>query len=742
MPTRTELELQYFKGVGERRAAALAELGIRSARELVFFLPRAYIDRTTSTTLRQLAFTLQKHERLFDEPALPLLTERLLYSEVTLLVRVEHVREHTYRGNRQMLIATITDDSRARGHIIFWNRLDYYRRFLQPGALYILAGRPTVDRQGVVTFHHPELEPLESGEEELYRVGRIIPKYRSSQSLRQAGLTQARLRALMEQALERVLPQLSDPLPPALRKAYELPPLAEALRQLHFPDSAESLQRARRRMKFEEMFLFQLLLALRQRGLQRERGLPLNPKSPHARWLLDRLPFELTRAQRRVLREIVADLTSGHPMNRLLQGDVGSGKTIVAVLTMLVAVDNGYQALLMAPTEILAEQHYHTLCRLLHGSDVRVVQLVGGQNPRLRQDILRQIAEGEAHIIVGTHALFESSVTYNRAGLLVIDEQHRFGVLQRARLRELSRASLGTEGIAPHVLVMSATPIPRTLSMTLYGDLEVSILDELPPGRKPVVTKVVFESQLPQVYEFIRSELHAGRQAYIVYPLIEPSEKLQAKAATEHYEQLQREIFPEFRCGLLHGQLFWYEKEEVMRAFARGEYHVLVATTVIEVGIDVPNATVMLIQNAERFGLAQLHQLRGRVGRGNTQAYCFLATRDHFRYHWHRQSEEPQERLAALVRLRTMEETCDGFRIAEIDLRLRGPGDLLGTRQSGIPEFQYTDLVTDGDIITQARRAAFELIATDPSLQRPEHRLLRQALEQRYGEAAQLLDIA
>lgn len=742
MSARAELELQYFKGVGARRAAALAELGIRNARDLVFFLPRAYIDRTTSTTLRALALTLQKHERLFEEPTSPLLTERLLYSEVTLLVRIERIREHTVRGNRQMLIASITDESRARGHVIFWNRLDYYRRFLQPGALYILAGRPTLDRHGIVTFHHPELEPVDPGEEELYSIGRIIPKYRSTQALRQVGLTQARLRALVEQALARVLPQLPDPLPRTIRQSYDLPPLAEALRQLHFPQSAEELQRARRRLKFEEMFLFQLLLALRQRGIQRERGLVFNPKSAHARWLLDRLPFELTQAQKRVLREIVADLTSGHPMNRLLQGDVGSGKTIVAVLTMLVAVDNGYQALLMAPTEILAEQHYHTLCRLLEGSDLRIVQLVGGQTPRLRKEILHQIATGEAHIVVGTHALFESSVTYNRAGLLVIDEQHRFGVLQRARLREASRLSLGTEGIAPHVLVMSATPIPRTLSMTLYGDLDVSILDELPPGRKPVITKVVFESQLPQVYEFIRSELRAGRQAYVVYPLIEPSEKLQAKAATEHYQKLQQEVFPEFRCGLLHGQLFWYEKEQVMRAFARGEYHVLIATTVIEVGIDVPNATVMLVHNAERFGLAQLHQLRGRVGRGSAQAYCFLATRDHFRYHWHRAADEPRERLAAIVRLRTLEETCDGFRIAEVDLQLRGPGDLLGTRQAGMPEFQYTDLVTDGDIITQARRAAFELVAMDPLLQHAEHRALRHALEERYGEATQLLDIA
>lgn len=740
MPSSTNTELQYLKGIGPQRAAALAQSGIQTLRDLLYFLPRAYIDRRTATTLGSLSLALRKQERLFEEP-LPLAEERLLFSEVTLVVRLVDLREHTYRADRRMLIATIDDGSGASGAIIFWNRLDYYRRFLQPGQLYTLAGRPTLDRRGVVTFHHPELDPIEPGEEELYRTGGIVPKYRLTAAMRQTWLTQSRLRALVTLALERLLPTLSDPLPETLCRTYGLLPVAEALQQLHFPTSTEQLQRARYRMKFEEMFLFQLLLALRQRGLRREQGLRMNPRSVHARWLLQRLPFELTRAQGRVLQDIVADLSSGRPMNRLLQGDVGSGKTIVALLTMLVAVDNGYQAILMAPTEILAEQHYHTICRLLEGSEIRVAQLVGGQNTRLRRELVQAIATGEVHIIVGTHALFESLVTYHRAGLLVIDEQHRFGVLQRARLRELSRASLGTDGVAPHVLVMSATPIPRTLSMTLYGDLDVSILDELPPGRKPVVTKVVFESQLPQVYEFIRSQLRAGRQAYIVYPLIEPSEKLHLKAATAHFEQLQREVFPEFRCGLLHGQLFWYEKEEVMRAFANREYHVLVATTVIEVGIDVPNATVMLVHNAERFGLAQLHQLRGRIGRSAEQGYCFLATRDHFRYHWYRAEAEPRERLAAIIRLRTLEQTADGFRIAEVDLRLRGPGDLLGTRQAGLPEFQYVDLITDGELITRARQAAFDLVRQDPQLRHPLHSELRRALMQRYGTVAHWLDI-
>jgi ATP-dependent DNA helicase RecG len=735
-----EQPVQYLKGVGPQRAKALSELGVRTLRELLLFLPRSYIDRSTSTTLRALARALHQQEQLFHSPLTLGDSERLLYSEVTLIARVERVREHTYGSGRQMLQASISDDSGVGGFLIFWNRLDYYRRLLQPGQLYAIAGRPTLDRRGYVTFHHPELEPVESEDEELYRIGRILPKYRLTQAARTAGLSQARLRRLVAAALEHARAELADPLPEWLQQEFQLLPLPQALEQLHFPDSAEQLARARYRIKFEEMLLFQLLLGLRQRGVQRERGLPLSPKSPHARWLLERLPFQLTRAQRRVLWEIAADLESGHPMNRLLQGDVGSGKTIVAVLTMLIAIDNGYQAVLMAPTEILAEQHYHTLRRLLEGSDLHVVQLVGGQNPRLRAELLEQIASGAAHIIVGTHALFESSVQYHRVGLLVIDEQHRFGVLQRARLRELARSSLGTDGIAPHVLVMSATPIPRTLSLVLYGDLDLSVLDELPPGRSPVQTKVVFESQLPQVYEFIRQELRAGHQAYIVYPLISPSERIPAKAATEHFEYLQSEVFPEFRCGLLHGELFWYEKEAIMRAFANGEYHVLIATTVIEVGIDVPNATVMLIHNAERFGLAQLHQLRGRVGRGQAQSYCFLVTRDHFRFHW--RDGNPQERIAAIVRLRTMEQTTDGFRIAEVDLQLRGPGDLLGTRQSGIPEFRYVNLVTDGELISRARHAAHRLLERDPELRHAEHLALRRLLRERFGADARFLDIA
>jgi ATP-dependent DNA helicase RecG len=490
-------------------------------------------------------------------------------------------------------------------------------------------------------------------------------------------------------------------------------------------------------MKYEELFLFELLLAARRRSRKRpERGIPMQSQSQRARSLIERLPFDLTGAQKRVIREIVADMTSGTPMNRLLQGDVGSGKTVVALLCMLNAVDNGYQTLIMAPTEILAEQHFHGIQRML-GADhgMNIVQLVGSQRKKARTAVLEQIASGSANIVVGTHAMFESDVVYNKLGLIVIDEQHRFGVAQRAELKRLGQNSHGDEPRTPHILVMSATPIPRTLSMTLYGDLDSSVIDQLPAQRKPIKTHVVFESKMQEVFGFVKSEVALGRQAYIVYPLVERSEKIDAKSAVEHYEDLCRTVFHDLSVGLLHGQMGWNEKEDVMKAFLNRDFDVLVSTTVIEVGIDVPNATVMLIENAERFGLSQLHQLRGRVGRGGEQSYCFLATKDHFKYQMNR-AANAEDMAKAPIRLKTMEETTDGFRIAEVDLRLRGPGDVMGTRQSGVPDFRFADLVTDGELIAQTRADAFGVLDEDPQLRQDEHRLLRQELLRMFDESS------
>jgi ATP-dependent DNA helicase RecG len=415
-------------------------------------------------------------------------------------------------------------------------------------------------------------------------------------------------------------------------------------------------------------------------------------------------------------------------MNRLLQGDVGSGKTIVALLTMLAVIDNGCQVAIMAPTELLAEQHCYSIKRFAEGLDVNIIELTGGQRKKYRREVLETIASGEANIIIGTHAMFESSVEYKNLTYIVIDEQHRFGVDQRAEFIKLSRLSL-SEGKSPHILVMSATPIPRTLSLILYGDLDVSIIRELPTNRKPIKTKIVFDSEIQKVYDFIRKHISEGEQAYIIYPLVEKSDKMELKSAVEFYEKLNNEVFPDLKCALLHGQLLWYEKEDVMNAFLNKEYDILIATTVIEVGIDVPNATVMIIEDAERFGLSQLHQLRGRVGRSEKQSYCLLVTKDKFSYELKRTYKGENEKIVAIVRLRTIEGTTDGFEIAEMDLKLRGPGDLMGTRQSGLPDFKFIDLTSDLDVITLAKKEAETLLKSDPLLQKQENKIIRYYLQ-------------
>lgn len=725
----TSLPLQYAKGIGPKRAEALAKEHLRTATDILYYVPHGYVQRSAVPTLRALQDALRA-PTLWNRdgqqvggspPAIP--------DEVSIIAEVTDVVEKSVGKHRSMLTVSISDDSGTTARLVFWNAIAYYKRALQIGATYVVSGRPEFDgRYHHLTFSHPELERIDEEEISSYHGGAILPKYSLTQGLRSAGITMRLMRSLVDQVLDDALATVEEFLPASILAKYNLMDRVTAFRELHLPQSLERVHEAQRRMKFEELLEFQLFLA-RRHAVQKEphKGIMMDPKSPRARDLVERLPFALTAAQKRVIHEIVGDMSTGAPMNRLLQGDVGSGKTIVAVLCMLNVVDNGCQAVLMAPTEILAEQHTRNLKQWLQGTDVRVVNLLGGQSKRARTEALSQIASGEAQIVVGTHAAFERGVQYHRLGLIVIDEQHRFGVAQRAELRRLGTVSHGTDVRIPHMLVMSATPIPRTLSMTLYGDLDVSVIDELPKDRRMIRTTVVFESNLPTTYAFIRTQLQEGRQAYIVYPLVEKSEKLELKSAIEHHEYLQEHIFPDLRLGLLHGQMPWQEKEQVMQDFLQREYDILVATTVIEVGVDVPNATVMLIENAERFGLSQLHQLRGRVGRGAHQSYCFLATKDHFRYQMGR-ATDPSEGMKAAVRLRTMEQTTDGFAIAETDLSLRGPGDLMGTRQSGIPEFRFANIQTDGDLIQQARREAFLIVETDPKLDRPEHAALRRQL--------------
>lgn len=619
---------------------------------------------------------------------------------------------------------------------VWFEGVQWYKNAFEVGELLAISAVPTLDNVGRPQFVHPEYDRLRGTMEEdepdwgnLVNTGAIIPKYPSGSELGKAGLDSRGFRRIIRRVLRDHTSVVDESLTDAIRKNNGLIDLKSALQMIHFPESFARLAEAQKRLKFDELFFFQLMLALRRRQQRDEtKGISYPVESKLARTLVERLPFELTSAQKRVMREIAEDMRSPSPMNRLLQGDVGSGKTIVALAMMLVAVDHGYQVALMAPTEILAEQHYRTLTAFLKDLSVSVRLLLGGGKKKPKQDALDDVKSGKAQIIVGTHALIEEAVTFAKLGLAVIDEQHRFGVLQRAKLRE--------KGYNPDILVMTATPIPRTLAMTVYGDLDLSVIDEMPARRIPVRTAIRLDHQKEKVFEFVKQEVLNGRQAYIVFPLIEESEKVDLKAATGEFERLQREVFPELKLGLLHGRLKVEEKDAVMRRFLGGELQILVSTTVIEVGIDVPNASVMIIENAERFGLSQLHQLRGRVGRGAEQSYCILIAD----YGWFDRSkkrpgaEAEREKQDTRVRLETMVATADGFRIAEVDLKLRGPGEFFGTKQSGLPDFRIADLVEDADVVRVTRQEAFDLVERDPQLRKAEHASLRKHVMEHYRE--------
>jgi ATP-dependent DNA helicase RecG len=586
-----------------------------------------------------------------------------------------------------------------------WFNQPYLARVFKRGQRLIVHGRVQPYGRGPLQMLVKDYEVVEDGPDEMLHTGRLVPVYPLTE-----GLTQRPLRRLMKRLVDGWADQLDDPLPERVRAGRALLPLPKAIRGAHFPETQEEQAAAHRRLVFDDFFLLEVGLAIRRHREGRRRGLAMNPPGALVRRLRASLPYTLTAAQERVWGEIRTDMAEPYPMSRLLQGDVGSGKTVVAALAILTAIEAGYQAALMAPTEILAEQHMITLSQLLGPLGVRVVLLTGAVKGKARQEAAAAAESGEAECAIGTHALVQGGVGFKRLGLAVIDEQHRFGVAHRAALRG--------KGESPDVLVMTATPIPRTLALTLYGDLDVSILDELPPGRRPVVTVARGESKRREIYDFLRKQISEGRQVYVVCPLVEESEASDLRAATEMAERLQREVFPDRRVGLIHGRLGFQDKERVMREFKDGAVHVLVSTTVIEVGIDVPNASVMLVEHAERFGLSQLHQLRGRVGRGQWKSYCILLAGS--------SSEDAQRRIAAMTG------TNDGFRIAEVDLELRGPGDFFGTRQSGLPDFRVADLLRDGAMLEEARREAFALVHADPQLAASEHRGLRGALLARW----------
>ncbi len=669
-----EAPVTRLPGVGPRYAQLLAKLGIVTIRDLLWHFPRRYEDYS----------------------ALKLISDLTLNEECTVIANVWDVQSRKARNGRE-IVQAIVGDSTGTIQVTWFN--PYMLRQIKQGHTVVLSGKIDV-YFGRLVMTNPAWEPLDR---QLIHTGRLVPIYPMTQ-----GVSARWLRRLIKQTVDAWAHQIEDYLPRAVRERQRLPSLGEALAQAHFPDNQERLAQARRRLSFDEFFFIQLGLLRQRQKRQQEPTLPL-PASPDL-WetFTAALPYALTGAQQRALREIAADLAQSRPMSRLLQGDVGSGKTVVAAGAMWIAINQRAQAVLMAPTEILAEQHYRNLSRLFaqlphpDGRPVNVALLTGSRSASEKEETRAAIAVGAVDVVVGTHALIQEGVTFARLGLAIIDEQHRFGVAQRAALRE--------KGYNPHLLVMSATPIPRTLALTLYGDLDCSVLDEMPPGRQPIRTRWLRPVERERAYDFLRRRVQEGRQGFIICPLVEESETSDAKAAVAEYQRLQEEVFPELKLGLLHGRMKGEEKDAVMQAFARGEIDILVATSVVEVGIDVPNATVMLIEGAERFGLAQLHQFRGRVGRGEHPSYCILLS--------DADAGPSVERLAA------MEETQDGFVLAQKDLELRGPGDFIGTRQSGLPPLTMARL---SDVPTlEAARAEAELVfAADPGLAAPEHRLLR-----------------
>jgi len=685
--------LTQVPGIGAKTGDRLAKLGLYTVADLLYYYPRDHIDYARQVNIAELepgetvtAIGTVKRCNCFSSPRNSKLTIfELVLKDATGQIKISRF----FPGYR----------SRSRG----WQEMQ--KRAFPLGAVVAASGRVKKNKYGI-TLDNPQLEVLdgEGGAIESLNVGRVVPVY---------PLTEGVGADVVRKAVNAVLPaiaHLNDPLPGGLRKKYGLMELGEAIANIHFPRDRDILDAARQRLVFDEFFYLQLgLLHRRQSAKTNQKSVVLPRQGQLIEKFYSLLPFRLTGAQERVIGEILNDLEKPEPMNRLVQGDVGSGKTVVAVVAILAAIQAGYQAALMAPTEVLAEQHYQKLVNWLNLLHLPVELLTGSTKTSKRRQIHAQLETGELPVLVGTHALIQEKVTFHRLGLIAIDEQHRFGVGQRAKLRQK-----GVDGV-PHVLSMTATPIPRTLALTLHGDLDVSQIDELPPGRQAIQTTVLGSKDRPDAYELIRRELAQGRQAYVVLPLVEESEKLDLKSAIEEYERLQESVFPYFQVGLLHGRLTSAQKEEAIGLFREGRTQILVSTTVVEVGVDVPNATVMLIENAERFGLSQLHQLRGRVGRGADRSYCLLMT-------------HPKATAEARQRLNVMAQSQDGFLIAEMDMQLRGPGEVLGTRQSGLPDFALASLTQDQEVLVLARDAAGRAIAKDPTLER--WPLLKVKLEQ------------
>ena len=692
-PTKTTSQsllhqsVQFLKGVGPKRSEILGRLGIHTIHDMLHYFPRDYKDRTR----------IQK------------ISEAKIGAEITIQGKVLAIQSRMARNRKYILEVFVSDETGTIAAT--WFNQPFLMNKFHVGDNLFLHGK--VGAYKYLQLLSPEYEVIQDGETTI-KEGGIIPVYPLTERI-----SQTQFRKIMKEAVHHFADRIEELLPQGILVKNQLLPLDKAIRSIHSPATFDDLKRAKSRLVYDELLILEMAMALRRSGIKEETGIAFKVGTNVDTHIRKLIPFTLTNSQERVIREITTDMRSNKPMNRLLQGDVGSGKTVVAIYAILVAIANGYQAAFMAPTEILSEQHFQTIQKYLQHSHVRMQLLTGSTNSKYKKDVLEQIRNGQIDLVIGTHALVEETVQFKKLGLVVIDEQHKFGVIQRLKLKE--------KGVQPDVLIMTATPIPRTLSITLFGDLDISILDEMPPGRTPIKTFWISKDKEKDSYNFIHGEITKGRQVFIVYPLVEESAVLDLKAAVTEARKLQHDVFPASKVGLLHGQMKSGDKDKIMTDFKEKRYDILVSTVIIEVGIDVPNATVMVVEHAERFGLAQLHQLRGRIGRGSEQSYCLLFGNP--------RTHESRERL------RIMTKTCDGFKIAEMDFKLRGPGEFFGTRQHGLPELKISDLIRDFPILKQARADAFEIVSKDPHLTQETHQKIRQKVLETFKDRLELISI-
>ncbi len=707
--------IQYLKSIGPKRAELFSTIGIKTVRDLLYYFPSRYLDRTT----------ILNSSKVFKFVASG------YNNEITIVGKVANTEEIRY-GKKNIFKVTFKDD-KGFFECVWFSGIKFFRNRFKEDDYYAISAKPVITRYGHLQFAHPDFDKLDSEESLNFRnTGKIIPFYKIPQNLKKQNLSDLSLRRVISSAVEQCINEIEETLPKEIIENNNLLNIKSTVTNKHFPESSGLLERANYRLKFEEFFYIESLIALKKLNNKKiQNGIKYKLNIPLVKDFLNSLKFELTNAQLKTLHEIRLDMESATPMNRLVQGDVGSGKTIVALIALLIAVSNGKQTAFMAPTEILAIQHFHNLQTMLKGFPVEVKLLIGGQRKKEKDATYEKMSNGNPAIYIGTHALIEEKANFSNLGLVIIDEQHRFGVAQRS--------DLITKSFTPDVLVMTATPIPRTLTMTLYGDLDVSIIDEMPKDRIPIKTYLRSDNKLNKIYKFIIDSVDKGLQAFIVYPLVEESDKLDLKAAETYYNDLNNSVFTNYTVGLIHGKMKWDEKREVMQKFSDKEFDILISTTVIEVGIDIPNANIMVINDAHRFGLSQLHQLRGRIGRGSEQGHCILVTSEELSkkqfdatFSFNFLSDAEIQKNKTIIRLNALVNYTSGFKLAEIDMKLRGPGDIYGLKQSGLPDFKYANLVEDQEILLKAKEVAFETIENDPQLASNKNEVIKNNIKQFY----------